>query len=411
MRARAALIRKAALLVLAATPACFLFPSFDDFVGDGAPDGGASDAPTGADGTATCDADLARDPKNCGACAHDCQSGACSGGTCQVFTFTSVDGDPSDILATGDGIYVTSRKSATVGVVAFFSHDGKQKKVIATGANAVEPRSMVIVGKQIFWTNQGTRTVVAGKEVHGMSDGFLATASLDDAGNPHPVQSGLSDPYGLTTDGSRLYFTTRGTGCMQDACIPDAGQVLSCEVRDLCAKLTMVVSKENGPRRILAAGGQLYWTVSPPDTPIESGRIRTAPVAGDAGTNLTNDTGIYDIALDPSATALFASTTTVDGGFTRIPLGVGTPATVPLTLEGPRGVGVDERNAYLLETDFGRAGKGALYRIDLASLGAASNATKVVSGMTGQSLALSADAVYFTYTATDGTGTVRKLVK
>src|SRR5258708_6545633 len=79
--------------------------------GQGGAGAGSSDASsvaagsTGAGGscappTASCAGhcvDTSGDPANCGSCGHDCQGGACKGGTCQPVTLAV--GQPQDVTA------------------------------------------------------------------------------------------------------------------------------------------------------------------------------------------------------------------------------------------------------------------------------------------------------------------------
>src|SRR5262245_30712562 len=59
---------------------CWLTSSFDDLKAaceKNVKSGACSNPATG------CEADLANDSKNCGACKHDCQGGDCKAGVCQ----------------------------------------------------------------------------------------------------------------------------------------------------------------------------------------------------------------------------------------------------------------------------------------------------------------------------------------
>ena len=55
---------------------------------DGSGGGDSAVADAGTDG---CAADLARDPRNCGACSRDCLHGACSAGVCQPWIVATFD--------------------------------------------------------------------------------------------------------------------------------------------------------------------------------------------------------------------------------------------------------------------------------------------------------------------------------
>jgi hypothetical protein len=70
----------------------------------------ASDAAT--DACATVDA--ASDPKNCGACGHDCQGGACTDGVCQAFLVGNADASASSIAANANGVYWVTKNGTQV---------------------------------------------------------------------------------------------------------------------------------------------------------------------------------------------------------------------------------------------------------------------------------------------------------
>jgi hypothetical protein len=70
-------------------------------------DASSKDAPAaivdgGADG---CAADLATDPKNCGACGHDCLGGGCGAGACLPFRVSYADASAESIAANDAGVY------------------------------------------------------------------------------------------------------------------------------------------------------------------------------------------------------------------------------------------------------------------------------------------------------------------
>jgi len=85
---------------------------------------GASDASVNQDGSVAPVADaggdactgaaLTTDPRNCGACNHDCRGGSCAAGVCQPFRVSQADASASSIAANTNGVFWVTKSGSQV---------------------------------------------------------------------------------------------------------------------------------------------------------------------------------------------------------------------------------------------------------------------------------------------------------
>jgi hypothetical protein len=391
-----------------------LFPSFDDFVGDGVDGGEAglsneSSAGDAGDGNAsTCDASLATDPLNCGACGRDCRGGACEAGTCLPYTFASV-AYPAGLAAVETGVYATSRSvdGRAGGNIVFVPSSGATM-TLASPPNVNDPKGVIVAGGRLYWANEGTR---GANLTHAPASGSIGTCNLDGS-DARLFATNLDDPYGLAWDGQdALFFTTRGKSCDMTKCTQADGAVLTCSLENGCgAAPTPVATGEIGPMRVAFGNKSLYWTVDPGANNYD-GPVRTIAISGGGSMASTipgtMTAGVYGFALDPSASSIYAATVTSTKPLIRVPLGSGAATTFQLPrLLQPFGVVVDDRFVYVLDFTV-MAGTGGLYRVDKVT----SSATLLEGGQAGDSLAMSSKYVFYTHTAMDGSGVIRSVTK
>jgi hypothetical protein len=163
--------------------------------------GGAGEA--GANGGAIdCDADLEacngtcvdrdKDPKNCGACGHDCLGGACTLGVCQAIEMAANQGSLM-ILALDDQFIYWGGELAIIGKKRI-DNSGMSTVLVPAGEVAY---SGVLVGQTLYWAND-------------FRDSGVRGCMLPDcAGGPSLLVSAAAPPesvaYSAST--STLYWT------------------------------------------------------------------------------------------------------------------------------------------------------------------------------------------------------------
>lgn len=176
---------------------------------DDAPPAGATvdTMPTYPEDAATCEADLASDAKNCGACGHDCLGGACTAGVCQPFVV---------------GVGLSGPANPAVdenGMLFFTTNDGAVRSCSATGcgagANLVtrlspDAANPVLTGLAV---RAGTVYFSAYYEssVYSCPVGGCAAAT--------PLVTTIPNPYDIVTDETNLYMTS-ASGAFVARCPP-----------------------------------------------------------------------------------------------------------------------------------------------------------------------------------------------
>jgi hypothetical protein len=194
--------------------------SGSDGAAPGGCDGGACTASDGASGdvtsppgdggsgscaahTADCDGNPANgcetrtddDPRNCGACGHDCMAGACVGGSCKPFELYTVPSGtnqvvtPTAIAADGTSVYVgvfDTRGGAGGSVLKLPAAGGAAETLVANLASG--PTDIVVDGATLY--------VAAGS----------ALLKLAVAGGA-PVTIASWKTYRVAVDPSRVYWT------------------------------------------------------------------------------------------------------------------------------------------------------------------------------------------------------------
>jgi hypothetical protein len=165
-----------ALWLFAALSACTILEPLGDLVGgnaavdaegEGAPEGevASDDGATLSDGDvvqrdatlkdtatpsadATCNADLATDPHNCGACGHDCLGGACTASACAPILVASSQGKPFTLAVNETAIYWTNNEANTIGYAPI---DGGAAGVFVSFAG-YSPTGLALDANHIYWT-------------------------------------------------------------------------------------------------------------------------------------------------------------------------------------------------------------------------------------------------------------------
>ncbi len=151
----------------------------------GGEDGAVAISDGGMDGCPA--ANVSSDPKNCGACGHDCLGGACEAGACQPFLIGELDASASSIAVNASGVYW----------------------VVPSGSAVLECPPGGCAGKPVVLAGALTNTVAL-VDVRGtlavLDDGDLRAVTT-----PAGASVALYPPFPTTINGSSA-LCTDGTG-------------------------------------------------------------------------------------------------------------------------------------------------------------------------------------------------------
>lgn len=207
-------------------------------------DGRTSDSPSGEDGGADvvvpnpCDADLQIDPKNCGACGHDCTNGRCVGRLCIL----------ADDLASPGSLAV--RSSVYVGLLG---GNGNMISCPTSGCASAMVGAKSLSGPdagEIYpWHVVANDTHVYSSDYLSGNEGGLWRAAV--AGNEFlklPPGVNVERGYGSAIDNKAIYWITTGTGNLHYCDLPN------------CPTLKSAASVSDGELVAVAADGTLVWS-------------------------------------------------------------------------------------------------------------------------------------------------------
>ncbi|MEO6575245.1 MAG: hypothetical protein ABIP89_15475 [Polyangiaceae bacterium] len=153
----------------------------DGSVSDGTPsDAPVSDSPITDGGKDACSAIVMTDPRNCGACGHDCLFGGCSGGACQPFALVGDAAAPEQITLAGNTIYFASTTSGTINRVDL-DRTGKEQLLAANfpppnGTIGVDPSGVYFTSIPDGGSNELRKCPLTGACVPQIITGFPGPA-------------------------------------------------------------------------------------------------------------------------------------------------------------------------------------------------------------------------------------------
>jgi hypothetical protein len=259
----------------------------------GAPPAEEGGAP---DSTLCLEANTATDPKNCGACGHDCLGGGCDGGACQPFPI--VANITGDLLVLSDGVlYFDSRSYAGAGggFVGYISTDAGP---IADGAVASDGAasyttlatadltdSIAVGGGRMVWVTDlyvlssipvdggtvSTLTALDNNTISGLSatatQAFYSQAYKDEAGTTTksiesvPLRGGkpttlasVSVPAAVATDSTYVYYTD-----VEVDAAPPAGRLYR-RKHDGTDPASIATGGFSQSSNLLSDGARVYWS-------------------------------------------------------------------------------------------------------------------------------------------------------
>lgn len=134
--------------------------------------------------------DIQSDPRNCGACGHDCIGGACIAGACQPVVLAAGLEEPGSMAIDDTNVYWTEYAA---GQIVRIAKAGGAPIIVASGLPS--PGAIAVSSGNIYWTDAAAGTVSQ-----------LAV----DGGSPVVLATGLLQPNALAVDASDVYFWTIG---------------------------------------------------------------------------------------------------------------------------------------------------------------------------------------------------------
>ena len=195
-----------------------------------------------------CQADLATDPKNCGACGHDCAAGACIDGRCAPAVFATNASQVTVMTVAGDTLV--------------WSQEGQYVPGFGTGSiqrcalDSCDAPEILVEKISKPWI------AVAGSKLYGTNDtGFVFSCSLDKACKAPKALVDLRTKsgflVGVAATASNVFFINRGT-TDSTGNWPSAGNVR--RIPKTGGDASVVASGEKDPRVLAVGPHAIYWS-------------------------------------------------------------------------------------------------------------------------------------------------------
>jgi hypothetical protein len=177
--------------------------------------------------------DFSADPKNCGACGHDCLGGACMAGACQPVAIAPVQ-QAYEIAADNAGVYWTLEKMSMVATCAA-TGCGAAPGTLASGQAA--PHGITTSNGAVYWVNRGA----PGAVVRCASTGCPAGVTT--------LVSGLTTTAShVAVDATDFFWTETGPGT-----------VSHCSLTGCVGAPGVLAASQPTPSKVVVAGSNLVW--------------------------------------------------------------------------------------------------------------------------------------------------------
>jgi hypothetical protein len=306
-------------------------------------------------GLAQCTVQFAADPKNCGACGHDCQGAPCLGGACQPILVAGQQSGPAYVALDDTAVYWTNSGNGTVWRA---NKDGGGRMQLAGGQQT--PWVIAVRRGQVYWSQNG-------------SGGAIVTVPAT-GGVARELSGPQPSPRGLAIDDSYVYFVTEDpdAGTVQRMLLdggdlsilasdqqspkevvltpaaifwsnPGDGTIMRLPMAAAGVDPTIVASGLGTPFGLATDGTFLYWTSHPTSTP-DAGAVGRASFDGKQKQFLASAQPLpRGIAVDATY-AYF--TNEVEGTVKRVPVGGGTVVTLASGQVQPWGIALDDTFVY-----------------------------------------------------------------
>ncbi len=240
-------------------------------------------------GAGGCGADLSSDPRNCGACGHDCLGATCTDGYCEPEVIAPDQESPQYIAVNADTVYWSTMS----GEIRFCP------KQDCSGSGAVfasspHPQGLAATDSTLYWADFDS-----GKILSCAADGCT--------GQPLELASGQEGAVGLTVDGESVYWATKSGSvatCPRSGCVGQptvllsglveplnlavgngnvyvtdraGGKVVSCATTGCDDQPTVIADEQAGPLGIAVNARSVYWTNQ------QGNALVSCPVSGCVG--------------------------------------------------------------------------------------------------------------------------------
>jgi hypothetical protein len=310
------------------------------------------------------------DARNCGACGHDCEEGACVSGVCTPFPLSrGVFAD--DLVSDGTTLYWVDGKPG--GTVSRCGVDACTPTPIVSN-RAMPLRVALDPAGQLLWTEFGSGTTADGSV--WMLNGSTPTPLAMHRNGPQGIAADASSVYWAELNGNQLVRYTRASGTFAP-----------------------FGPAQGGPVSIVLDGtGNAYWTAS------GDGKVNRCPVnnctPGTVTTLASLHTSPWGVALD--AKYVYFTTLQSSGSVLRCGHDGAAQVLIASGQAFPLRMATDETHVYWTDEGLG-AGTGSVMRCTDTTC------APIATGLASPAgLAVDAKAVYY---GTESDSTLWKMVK